>query len=182
MIDSKKINNLVILTQKGEKQAFGQLYEIFAPEIYRFVFFRVKSRQDAEDLTQKIFIKAYKALIKSKGKFKNFRAWLYQISRNTVIDYYRTLKIHISWETKIIKSKVNVEKEALFKEEVEEAFQLLEKLKTKEKEILILYYIQGFQLKEIAKIMKKSPMAIRLTKHRALKKLKKFIVILEKQR
>ena len=174
-MQSKKINNLVILAQNGQKQAFGELYEIFAPEIYRFVFFRTRSRQDAEDLTQKIFIKAYKALKKSKGKFRNFRAWLYQISRNTVIDYYRTLKIHISWETKIIKSKVNVEEEVLHKEEIEEVFQLLEKLKEREKEILILYYIQGFQLKEIARIMKKSPLAIRLTKHRAIKKLKKMI-------
>lgn len=166
----EQISNLVILAQKGDSQAFAKLYDLFVKDIFRFVYFRVKSRQDAEDLTQKVFLKTFKELKKKKGKYHNFRAWLYQVTRRTVIDYYRTFKIHLS----LRKQKIYFKEEKIEKLEAKEVFELLDKLKDKEKEVLILNLVEGFNLKEIAKILGKSPVAVRLIKHKAIKKLKKW--------
>jgi RNA polymerase sigma-70 factor (ECF subfamily) len=82
----------------GDKQAFGRLYDCYADQIFRYLYFRVEERSLAVDMTEDVFLKAWEK-IPQFGKDKrglNFRAWLYRIAHNTVIDYYRTNKAEVS--------------------------------------------------------------------------------------
>src|SRR3989344_2331792 len=86
---SDRVGKLLNKAKSGENTAFGELYELCFDKIYRFVYFRVGHKEIAEDLTEEVFIKAFENL-HTLNQSSSFEAWLYQIARNKVIDYYRS--------------------------------------------------------------------------------------------
>ena len=77
--------------QRGDQEHFGRLYDHYTPQIYRFVFFKVGHQQEAEDLTHEIFLNAWKNIDNFTYRGHPFSSWLYQIARNRIIDYYRSV-------------------------------------------------------------------------------------------
>src|SRR6056297_3032720 len=92
-----KLKEKILLNQikRGDEHAFGELYDKYKDDIYRFVYFKVSSEEKAHDLVNEAFLKIYDYLKKGKD-IRNFRAFLYKIARNIVIDFYRTRKENIS--------------------------------------------------------------------------------------
>ncbi len=82
--------DLVQRARSGDGEAFGRLYEKSLDRVYRYVYFRVTDDETAEDLTSKVFLKAWEGLPRFKAGKSPFIAWLYTIAHNAVIDYYRT--------------------------------------------------------------------------------------------
>src|SRR3989338_7246444 len=78
----------------GESSAFGLLYDGYQPKIYRFILVKVGHREDAEDLTHQIFLKAWQHVDDYEPRGLPFGSWLYQIARNQIVDFYRTKKTH----------------------------------------------------------------------------------------
>jgi RNA polymerase sigma factor (sigma-70 family) len=76
----------------GDWRAFGILYERYLDSIYPYMFYRVANELDAEDLAEIVFLKIWERIPQLRGEasVRNFRAWLYRISHNLVVDYYRT--------------------------------------------------------------------------------------------
>ena len=74
-------------------EQFGRIYDQYIDKIYRFIYFKVNSQEIAEDITSKVFLKGFEAFKNqqagSSSVIKNQGAFLYQIARNAVIDYYR---------------------------------------------------------------------------------------------
>jgi RNA polymerase sigma-70 factor (ECF subfamily) len=83
---------IVTRAQAGDSEAFGLLYDHYLDPIYRFIYYKVFSREVAEDLTSDTFMKALKRFSSYNPERGRFNSWLYQIARNTVVDYYRTKK------------------------------------------------------------------------------------------
>ncbi len=81
--------------QAGDSEAFGLLYDHYLDAIYRFIYYKVFSREVAEDLVSDTFFKALKQLQSYNSSRGRFNSWLYQIARNTVVDYYRTKKENV---------------------------------------------------------------------------------------
>ena len=90
-MDKPEILALVEQAQAGHQEAFGELYDVYASEIYRFISLKISTREQAEELLQETFLKAWQALPKLKLQDLYFRAWLYRIARNLVADHYRKL-------------------------------------------------------------------------------------------
>jgi RNA polymerase sigma-70 factor (ECF subfamily) len=83
---------LIRAAQKGDRQAFHRLVDLYHGSLFRLVVVRTRSRMDAEDIVQEVFLKAYDKL----GRLKQgtaFRSWLYQIALNKVRDHYRRNKV-----------------------------------------------------------------------------------------
>lgn len=77
---------LVVLAQQGDVHAFDQLVNKYHGRIYGLTYNMTSNREDAEDLTQEIFVKAFESLPRFKGK-SSFYTWLYRIAINKTINY-----------------------------------------------------------------------------------------------
>lgn len=99
----KSDEDLAVLLQNGDDQAFGVLYERYVRKIYAFIIRRVGVASIAEDLTSDVFMKAFAhrasfsravtvSLPYAVGKTGGWSAWIYRIAQNRVTDYYRTKK------------------------------------------------------------------------------------------
>ena len=172
-LDQDEVQIWVEQARQGDSRAFGYVYEHFLPLIYRFVYFRLSSKEDAEDLTEQIFLKVFKAMPKFNTQKSSFKTWIFTIARHAVIDFYRTHKV-----TYELKEAMQISTEDYTEEEIDKQLALdkimpvLKALPEEQSEVLALRFISGLSTSETAAIMKKSEGALRILQHRALKALK----------
>src|SRR5438552_1731444 len=75
---------LVDRARRGDADAYGQLYELHLDRIFRYVYYRVGSSNEAEDLTEHVFLKAWEAIGRYESRGLPFAAWLYRMAHNAV--------------------------------------------------------------------------------------------------
>jgi RNA polymerase sigma-70 factor (ECF subfamily) len=172
------------LVQKAvghDAEAFGKLYDMHVDRVYRHVYYRVGNEQDAEDLTQQVFLKAWQAIHKYKKTASPFIAWLMTISHNLVVDFYRTRKDRAYLEAEVLAdgSASNPEAAAQASLEQQRLRRAILQLGSDEQQVVILRFIEGFDFAEIASLMNKKEGNVRVILHRALVKLRN---ILEKEK
>lgn len=168
--DSKaEIKNLVNKAVKGSHEAFGQLYRFFVKRIYRYVFYQVGDKMTAEDITADVFFKALDHIDSCEGKEATFQAWLYRIAHNCVIDYFRSRNRQLSLESEIYHLKQDPDKRM----ESRELIDIVSKLPTNQRQIIILKFIAGLSNREIGKVLGKNAGAVRIMQMRALLSLRK---------
>ncbi len=92
--DGATIEDLVQRARGGDSDAFGSLYDLFAPRLHRYVRFRVREPSDAEDLVQRVFVSVLEALPRYEQRGVPFAAWLFRLAHNAVIDFARTSREH----------------------------------------------------------------------------------------
>jgi RNA polymerase sigma-70 factor (ECF subfamily) len=83
---------LVARAKAGDVDAFGRLYRRYVESIYRYLFVRVRNEQDAEDLTEVVFLRSFQALGRYRERGWPFSAFLYQVAMNVLVDHYRQRK------------------------------------------------------------------------------------------
>ena len=167
----------IILDAKyGSTESFGLLYERYAESIYRFIFSHLDNRQDAEDLTEDIFFRAWKALSTYDERGLPFSAFLFQVARNTLIDFYRQHRtLQPIDEIEIQSGDIGPEQMVYNKQENEGLVQCLGKLREDYRTVLILRFLSGLTIEETADAMRRSEGAVRVLQHRALSALKEVV-------
>ena len=163
---------------QGDKQAFGILYERYLTEIYRYVFFKVGDQQTAEDITEETFIKTWQSLSRiyqGDGKIDNFRAWLYRIAKNLVVDFYRRNHTESFVQPSEPAKLKSIEETAIEQEQSNRILCALQKMKPDFQQIIILRLINDLSHKEIAAIIGLSEGHSRILLCRALKNLKEIL-------
>lgn len=157
--------------QQGDPAAFQQFYQEHVRLIYSYIIVRVSNAQDAEDLTSRVFIKAWKALPSFRWTGTPIKTWLLQISHNIVIDHYRKNRPVCE-----LSPDLGEKERALSQiKDRDELRRVMTELSQEQQMILHLHYFEGYNLKEVAHIIGKSPTAVRVDKHRALKRLRKVL-------
>jgi len=157
------------------KRDFKRFYDKNYERIYRFVFFRTGADQDlAEDLVAEIFLKALEKF-HSYDPDKSESAWIYTIAKNHLANYFRSkyfrdvepLDVEVWWQDETWRF-IDQEKD------VQIFYGMLAKLNSKEQRLVTLKYIEGYNYKEMSKIVGKPVSALRVATHRAIAKLKKI--------
>ena len=160
----------------GEASAFGLLYDKYQPVIYRFIYIKISHREEAEDLTHQVFLRAWENIYTYEFRGFSFSSWLYYIARNKVIDHYRTRKITIDIESIQISEEIKPNEKTIDEKlEIKKIKNAITKLRPVEQDVLIMRFIEELSPKEVAGILKKSEGSIRLIQHKALKNLKKIL-------
>ena len=167
-----EVSRLVDEATGGDIEAFGNLYSIYLDRIYRYVFYQVKSKMTAEDLTEEIFLKAWEAIGRYRQRKLAFSAWLYRIAHNHVIDYFRTRRQHLVLDEATLATTGNLEKEAEEKQMQQELAKAISYLPPQQRQIIILKFIEDLDNREIAQIMRKREGAVRVMQMRALSALR----------
>jgi RNA polymerase sigma-70 factor (ECF subfamily) len=168
-------NELLDLIANGNKNAFGILYERYVEAIYRYILFQVgRNTHVAEDLTEDVFLRAFKLVLKKRKKNASFKALVYRIAHNLVIDRYRTHKTSVSIEQVEELKDGNPHPESVMqtKELSEELAQAVSQLKPKMQKVIILRYVVGANTAETAEIMGITESYVRVLQFRALNALR----------
>jgi len=163
-----------------DPEAFGRLYDIHVDRVYRHIYYRVGNEEDAEDLTQQVFLKAWQAIHSYKKTASPFIAWLMTISHNLVVDFYRTKKDKAYLEAEVLADDTasSPERAAEASFEQQRLRKAILQLGSDEQQVIILRFIEGFEFAEIASVLKKKEGNVRVILHRSLVKLRN---ILEKE-
>jgi RNA polymerase sigma-70 factor, ECF subfamily len=166
---------LIEKSQRGDSQAFGQIYDRYIRTIYDFIYFKTRHKETAEDLTSQTFFKALKN-ISSVDSNRSIHSWLYKIAHNTVLDHYRTTRrqediddcYDLSDDTDVVGTLDNAE-------EVKKVKGYLHELTPLERDIVIMRVWQELSYKEIAEVIGKTEANSKMIFSRTLKKLRTLI-------
>ena len=179
---------LAKVRHQDSAEAFAELYDEYVKRVYRFVYFKVKSSEDAEDITAEVFLKTWNYIRDRKHDIKSFSGLLYKIARTSIIDWYRkaarrpdTLSIDTEDGSLDVGDSGLFSKEIVQKIEHKDILAGLEKLKHDYQEVVVLRYVEDLTIKEIAEITGKTALVVRVTLHRALKKLEQMLSSSEKK-
>ena len=167
-----EIKGLVKQAAGGNFQAFGNLYSIYMSRIYRYIYYQVKDKMTAEDITEEVFVKAWKVIRSCRGREDTFQAWLYRIARNHLVDCLRDAgrvtslekdgSIDIADPCERIESSV----------EYQELIKAITGLPETQRQVVILKFIEGLDNRETGKVLGKSEGAVRIAQMRALESLR----------
>lgn len=178
-MNTPEVKSLLAEAKAGGQAAFGQLYDMFASKIYKFIRFKVNTVEIAEDILQDVFLKAWQALPKLELERLNFSAWLYTVARNAVNDHhrrhYRTPQT-VSLDERLDMPDKGAQARVIEQSEIEQVRRLSTQLPPNWRQVMELRFVQGFSVNEAARILGKSSMAVRLIQHRALKRLRELII------
>ncbi len=172
-----EVESLVDRAVRGDTEAFGRIYDIYADRIYRHIYYRTGNNEDARDLTQDVFTKAWRVLPKYKKTATPFLGWLFTISHNRIIDYYRTKKDHAYLDAEIEMESEESSPESSAETEYtrQRIRRAILQLPEDQQNVIILNFIEGLEYGEVAAILDKSEGNIRVIVHRALKKMREIL-------
>jgi len=180
---SAELVSLVQQAREGNRSALTQLADRFHQDIFRMVFYRIRSKVDAEDITQDVFLKAFQKISSVKDAAK-FRGWLFSITLNRIRDFQRKKRFRSLFKTE----DENIESHPIEKPDSDqpEALELvmkqdfwrqigliMKKLSNMEREVFLLRFFDHLSIKEIAVVLKKNQSTIKTHLYRALAKFKK---------
>lgn len=161
-----------------DKQTFQRLYQENVGSIYRYVYAKVRNREEAEDLTSHIFLKAARNLNYAYNA-RNVRNWLFQVARTTIADYWRAYYrtqtssldalLEAGWEGPT--GEEDEERQCEFNTySVERVQELLQALSERDREVLTCRFLLGRSIRETADRMGVTEANAKVMQFRALKR------------
>ena len=164
---------LVRRARGGDAQAFADLYERHLNQVYRYFYYRLGHREDAEDLTEQTFLKAWQAIGGYDYRGAPFAAWIFRIAHNLLVDQRRRRSPteELDEEMELADLAAGPEEVASQRQEAQELGQALRQLTDVEQSVVALRFIHGLEHRAVARIVGKSEVATRSIQSRALSRL-----------
>ncbi|HET7897486.1 MAG TPA: sigma-70 family RNA polymerase sigma factor [Flavisolibacter sp.] len=171
-------NDLIQQVLQGKTAAFAELVDRYRNFVFTIVLRYISSREDAEEVSQDIFIKAYRSLADSKGASK-FSTWLYTITTTSCLTFLRKkkLEVHSLDNEKVYAAADNIDggmsaNQIEQKSRVTMVNEAIKMLSPDDAQIITLFYKGEQTLEEIAQILGKEPNTVKVQLHRARGRLK----------
>jgi len=171
-------NEIISRVLKGEQNAYAELVNRYQAYVFTLVLRMIKSREDAEEVAQDVFVKAYRSLADFRGESK-FSTWLYTITNTTSITFLRKKKldVHSLDNEKVFEIADN--KDSGFranlveqKSRVNMVNEAIAMLSPDDAEIITLFYKAEQNLEEISRILRLETNTVKVRLHRARARLK----------
>ena len=158
----------------GHTDDFTRLVKTHEAAVFRIVMGFVHHKEDAEDITQNVFIKLFSA-IKEQRITHLSKSFFFTVARQILIDHYRRKSTHDVVSDEVVLEHGDTEDIELPYGENIDIENILEKLTEDERELITLRYWNDLSTEEIATIINKKPDAVRQAISRIIKKMKTYI-------
>jgi len=162
------------MTDNEREKTFLEAYEAHADAIFRFCFYKTSNRELAKDLTQEVFLKAWSYAQKG-GDIREYKAFLYRLAGNLVIDWYRKRKAESLDSMLEDGFDPPTPQRSELHTELDWALSTLHKLRPEDQELIIWRYIEDRSPGEIAELLHENENTVSVRLHRAVGRLKKFL-------
>ena len=172
---------LVQRAQAGDAEAFGELYDRYVDQVYRYISYRVGSRQLAEDLTSETFLRALRRITSFTWQGRDVGAWFVTIARNLIADHYKSSRYRLELTTDDVTTAGAApavdgpEDTVLATLQNTVVLQAVRQLGAEQQECIVLRFLQGMSVTETAQIMGKNEGAIKALQYRAIRTLGRLL-------
>lgn len=178
----KKLNDkelIQLILETSETVLFSELYDRYANKVYRKCISMVKNKEDAQDLSHDILVKAFLNISSFAGN-SSFSTWVYAITYNRCIDFLRskqkarTIEYGEAYEIYEKEDETDVEEKMLFEIEVERLKELMDLLSDGDRAILLMKYQDEMTVEQIQQILDLNNSAAKMRLKRARDRLRKL--------
>jgi len=160
-----------------DSQALGELYDQYAPLIYSYLYRRVHEAQLAEDLTSEVFIRVLQAIRARNPWHTSFRAWLYRIAHNLVVDHYRRQPPApaLALDERLVAAEDDPASALADRLSRQRLHAAISRLTPDQQQVLALRFGEQLTSREAAEVMDKTTGAVEALQHRALAALRRLL-------
>ena len=164
---------LVARAQSGDTSAFDQLVIRYSPRLYGMIYHMTSNKEDANDLTQDVFAKAYRSLRRFRGR-SSFYTWIYAIGTNMTLNFLKKRNRRAAWSLDNLDSGIqndeamvdlahaaNPRHQSDLNELQKKLNEALQSLSNRHRAVVTMFDIQGIPHAEISKILKVSEGTVR---------------------
>jgi RNA polymerase sigma-70 factor (ECF subfamily) len=169
------LRRAIAATKAGDLSALHFLYVRYADDVRGYVQSIVRAPHDAEDITQNVFAKLNKAILKYEQREVPFAAWILRVARNAALDHMRSRRLVPCDEVRTSDEGY----EQIGFERSQSLRQALERLPEEQREVLVLRHVAGLSPGEIAARLDKSEGSIHGLHHRGRRALRAALLELE---
>ena len=190
-VKNKKVKLLVDRCQQGDRDSFAQLMKLHQKQIYNYTYRMLGSAEEAEDLTQDIFIAAFRGIKNFRGEAK-FSTWLYRIALNQTRNRIKYLARRNFFSKQVRKKGLGEEMDletpetladsgptpeqwTMTRDLVARVQECLSQMGHQARQILILRDVQGFAYEELSEMLSLKPGTVKSRLHRARSSLQKCL-------
>lgn len=163
--------------KRWDEEALVEVFDRYAPAIYRYVYRRVGDGQIAQDLMAETFRRLLDALRRGAGPRTHLSAWLYRVAHNLVVDHYRRQPA----DPVVALDSVNPAGDALEERvliERERAARVraaLRQLTPLQQQVILLRYLEGMSLEDVAQVLERTVGSVKALQHRAIRSLQRLL-------
>jgi RNA polymerase sigma-70 factor (ECF subfamily) len=177
--EQQRMAALLTLAKQGDGEAFGQIYDAYVGQVYRYLYYRVGSQPLAEDLTSETFLRALRRIDSFTWQGRDICAWFITIARNLVTDHYKSSRFRLEVSTADMldadRADDGIEQEVLDNLDNQALLAAVRQLKPQQQECVVLRFLQGLSVAETAAVMGRSDGAIKQLQLRAVRALAKLV-------
>lgn len=176
-----EIVELVGRAQRGDGDAFAQLYDRYVDQVYSYVQHKVHDRHTAEDLTSDVFLRALRNLPSFRWQGVDIGAWLVTIARNRVTDHFKSARVRLERAAEEIRDRPghyspdDPERAAIAHNLAELLDRAMDLLKDDHREVVFLRFVQDLSVAETAAVMGRTEGAVKALQYRALRALAEIV-------
>lgn len=162
-----------------DDSVFHRLYEEYHHDVFKFLIYLTRSRDQAEDLVHEVYVRVLRAYAGFEGKSSE-KTWLFSIAKNVAIDHFRKQSVRrkhafdkFDWETSQLTSTGSLPDEiAVMNEKMQELLNALEECSGDQKMVIHMRFIHDLTIAESAEILGWTEGKVKTTQHRAIKSLR----------
>jgi RNA polymerase sigma-70 factor (ECF subfamily) len=173
--ETQTIKTIILRAAQGDPEAIGMLYERHRTGIFRYLFYRTGDSQIADDLTSEVFLRMIHGLPGYRIQDAGFQAWLFQIARNLLSDHYRrsTVRNHVQLEEHLMDPIQTIRSRPVERSLNSVTLQkALDLLSSEQRDVIVMRFISGMPISEVAMTLHKSEDAVKGLQRRALTNLR----------
>lgn len=171
--ESEAVRNLVERLKGGDADAAAALYRLYADQVYRYVYYQTRDADLAADLTSEVFLRMLEHIGRYSHRGVPFRAWLFKIAHNLVVDHFRERGRFAPAEGLPDETGTGEpDPPGLDRDQLAEA---LARLTAEQRQVVLLRFIEDLDIKEVAAILGKTEGAVKALQHRALAALRRLL-------